>query len=196
MTLADRYPLLHMPTHWAWGGLDVRFSTELPLDGLVTNVHVVCFVGDEIVLCRDDRDVWLVPGGTREGGESVDECVGRELREEAGARPVGPIRWLGAHHATSNRLAPYREWQPHPHKAWLWCTADVVLDSAPTNPDDAERILEVRTFPVAEAMCRAGTDGGHMTELVALAVEFHRPGFRLDPARSPGRPFDRGQDPR
>ncbi|WP_280247546.1 NUDIX domain-containing protein [Nocardia abscessus] len=182
MTLADRYPLLHAPAHWEWGDMDVRFSTTLPSDELVTNIHLVCFVGDEIVLCRDDRDIWLLPGGTRERGESIDACVRRELREEAGARPVGPIRWFGAHHATSNRPAPHREWQPHPHKAWLWCTADVVLDSAPTNPDDGEQILEVRTFPVTEAMRRAGTDGEHMSELVALAVELHRP------AAQPGRP--------
>ncbi|MFI6166687.1 hypothetical protein ACIBCN_07850 [Nocardia sp. NPDC051052] len=66
MTLADRYPLLHTPTHWAWGDMDVRFSTEAPPDELVTNIHVVCFVGDNIVLCRDDRDIWLLPGGTHE----------------------------------------------------------------------------------------------------------------------------------
>ncbi|WP_324198370.1 NUDIX hydrolase [Nocardia beijingensis] len=180
VTLAERYPVLHTPSHWAWGDLDVRFSTTLPSDDLVTNIHVVCFVGEEIVLCRDDRGIWLIPGGTRERAESIDECVRRELREEAGARPIGPISWFGAHHATSNRPAPYREWQPHPHKAWLWCTADVVLDSAPTNPGDAEQILEVRTFPVAEAMRRAESDGEHLGELVALAVELHRRVARPD----------------
>jgi 8-oxo-dGTP diphosphatase len=56
----------------------------------------------------------------------------------------------------------------------------VVLDSAPTNPDDAEQILEVRTFPVDEAMRRAGSDGEHLSELVALAVELHRPALRPD----------------
>lgn len=173
VTLAERYPLLHAPVRWEWGGLDVRFSTELPPDELVTNIHVVCFVGDHIVLCRDDRDIWLVPGGTREANESVDECVRRELLEEAGARPVGPIRWFGAHHARSDRSAPYRDWQPHPHIAFLWCTADVVVDSTPTNPGDAEQIQEVRLFTRAEAIRSAATDGDHMSELVALAIESH-----------------------
>ncbi|MGY1867979.1 NUDIX hydrolase [Nocardia gipuzkoensis] len=183
MTLADRYPLLHAPAHWEWGDMDVRFSTTLPSDELVTNIHLVCFVGDEIVLCRDDRDIWLLPGGTRERDESIDACVRRELREEAGARPLGPIRRFGAHHAMSHRPAPHREWQPHPHKAWLWCTADVVLDSAPTNPDDGEQILEVRAFSVAEAMRLVGTDGEHLSELVALAVELHRPAAQPDRTR-------------
>jgi 8-oxo-dGTP diphosphatase len=149
VTLADRYPLLHKPTRWEWGGLDVRFCTDLPPDELVTNIHVICFVGTEIVLCRDDRDIWIVPGGTRE------------------PRP-------GAHHTTTDRPAPHYPWQPHPHKAWLWCTADVVLESEPTNPEDAENILEVRAFAPEEAMRLSRTDGDHMAELLALAIEFHR----------------------
>ncbi|WP_067563560.1 NUDIX hydrolase [Nocardia acidivorans] len=174
MTLADRYPVLHAPARWEWGGLDVQFSTELPPDELVTNIHVICFVGDEIVLCRDSRGRWLVPGGTREESESVRDCVIRELREEAGAELVGPLHWFGAHHAITDHPAPYRPWQPHPCKAWLWCTADVRLTGAPTNPDDAEQILEVRTLPPAEAIERSATDGPHMPELLTLAAELHR----------------------
>ncbi|MFG1795302.1 NUDIX hydrolase [Nocardia sp. NPDC049149] len=183
MTFVDRYPLLHTPTHWDWGDMDVQFSTDPPPDELVTNIHAVCFAGDAVVLCRDDRDVWMLPGGTREKGESIDECLRRELREEAGARPTGPVRWLGAHYATSNLAAPFRDWQPHPHKAWLWCAVDVVLDSAPTNPDDAEHIVEVRAHPLSEAIRLARTDGDHMAELIALAVELHRP---ADNAGRPG----------
>ncbi|MFJ4653706.1 NUDIX domain-containing protein [Nocardia sp. NPDC088792] len=173
MTIADRYPVLHTPARWEWGGLDVRFSTDLPPDELVTNVHVICFVGDRIVLCRDDRDVWLLPGGTREEAESVHDCVVRELYEEAGAELAGPIHWIGAHYATTDRPLPYRPWQPHPHKAWLWSTADVVLTGAPTNPDDAEQILEVRAFPAAEAVRISASDGPHLPELLTLAMELH-----------------------
>ncbi|QIS24301.1 NUDIX domain-containing protein [Nocardia terpenica] len=158
--------------------MDVQFATEPPPDELVTNVHVICFVGDEIVLCRDDREVWIVPGGTREAGESIADCVVRELREEAGASLAGPLRTIGAHYAVSDRPAPYKPWQPHPRKAWLWCTADVVLDSAPTNPDDAEHILEVRTFPLTEALKKSRTDGPHLPPLLELAAELHRIGSR------------------
>lgn len=174
VSFAERYPLLHKPARWEWGGLDVRFSTEIPADELVTNVHVVCFAGERIVLCRDDRDIWLVPGGTREANEPIDTCVRRELLEEAGARLIGPIHRIGAHHATSDHPHPYLPWQAHPHKAWLWCTADVVVDSNPTNPPDGEQILEVRAFPVDEAIRLSATDGDHMPELVQLAVELHR----------------------
>ncbi|MFI1916688.1 NUDIX domain-containing protein [Nocardia sp. NPDC020380] len=173
MTIADRYPVLHAPARWEWGGLDVQFSTDLPPDELVTNVHVICFSGDRIVLCRDDRDVWLLPGGTREEAESVHDCVVRELREEAGAELAGPVQWIGAHYATTDRPLPYRPWQPHPHKAWLWCTAEVILAGAPTNPDDAEQILEVRAFPPAEAVRLSAGDGPHLPELLTLAMELH-----------------------
>ncbi|NNH69028.1 NUDIX domain-containing protein [Nocardia uniformis] len=156
--------------------MDVPFSTDPPPDELITNIHVVCFVDDRIVLCRDDRDAWLVPGGTREAGEAIEDCVIRELREEAGARLAGPLRWLGAHYATSDRPTPYREWQPHPHKAWLWCSAEVVLGGAPTNPDDAEQILEVRAWPFDEAIRLAATDGAHMAELLGLAAELRGAG--------------------
>ncbi|MFE2998583.1 NUDIX domain-containing protein [Nocardia sp. NPDC059246] len=173
MTLADRYPVLHTPARWEWGGLDVQFSTDLPPDHLVTNIHVVCFLADRIVLCRDDRNRWILPGGTREAGESIESCVIRELAEEAGAELSGPFHHFGAHYATTDRPTPYRPWQPHPHKAWLWCTADVTLTGRPTNPDDAEQILEVRAFPLAEAIHLAATDGPHVPELLELAAELH-----------------------
>ncbi|GAB0107458.1 hypothetical protein JMUB6875_64520 [Nocardia sp. JMUB6875] len=173
MTFADRFPGLYAPARWEWGGLDVQFSTELPPDELVTNIHVVCFVGERIVLCRDDRDVWILPGGTREAGESIESCVIRELAEEAGAELAGPIHQFGAHYATTDHPTPYRPWQPHPNKAWLWCTADVILTTAPTNPDDAETILEVAAFPLSEAVRRAATDGPHLPDLLTLASSLH-----------------------
>ncbi|MFI7666898.1 hypothetical protein [Nocardia sp. NPDC049526] len=50
----------------------------------------------------------------------------------------------------------------------------MVLESAPTNPEDAENILEVRAFAPEEAMRLSRTDGDYMAELLALAIELHR----------------------
>ena len=167
---------LYAPQRWEWAGIDALFSTEPPDDDLVTNVHVVGFVGERVVFCHDARGDWFLPGGTRERGESVEACVARELGEEAGARLVGPLRWIGAHHCVSDRPQPHRPWQPHPEKAWLWCAADVVVDGTPTNPADGEQVVEVRLVAVAELDAELDTlvaDGldAWVAELVRLAVE-------------------------
>ncbi len=168
---AGRFPSLFRPQRWEWAGGEARFSTETPLDHLVTNIHVVCFAGDKVVVCRDERPVWFLPGGTREQYESVDECVARELREEAGATLTSPLRYIGAHHCVTENPTPWRSYQPHPEKAWLWCWADVVVDSEPTNPDDGEKVVEVRAAEVAEARRLLLSDHDWMADLVDLAVE-------------------------
>lgn len=170
---AARYPLLHAPQRWEWGGFDALFSAQLPPDRLITNVHLVGFdPAGGVVLCRDARGFWFLPGGTREADEPVLACLARELREEAGARLRGPAHWLGAHRAVTDRPEPYRPWQPHPEKAWLWGWAEVVVDSAPTNPDDGEQVVEVRAVTPAEAQrLLTGRHEGWWAELVALATE-------------------------
>lgn len=52
---------------------------------------LVCLIGGRLLtLLRDDRpdiaypDFWDMPGGGREGGESPEDCVLRETREEFG----------------------------------------------------------------------------------------------------------------
>ncbi|WP_084725183.1 NUDIX domain-containing protein [Streptacidiphilus melanogenes] len=194
--LAQRFPRLHAPQFWAWGGYDAQFSVLLPEDRLVTNVHLIGFAplpgGGEgadahgVVLCRDERDHWFLPGGTREQDESVDECLARELREEAGARLLAAPVWIGAHRCVTDNPVPYRPWQPHPEKAWLWGWGEVVVDSDPTNPEDGEAVVEVRVLPAHEAqeLLAHGRDRW-WAELVALAVE-SREGRARTGERTPG----------
>ncbi|MFF0392352.1 NUDIX domain-containing protein [Kitasatospora sp. NPDC004615] len=170
--VAARFPALHAPQRWEWGGMDVQFTTELPPDELVTNIHLVGFTEGRVVLCRDVRGHWFLPGGTREAAESIESCLARELREEAGARLTGPPTWIGHHLAVSEGPTPYRPWQPHPVKAWLWGWAEVLVDSAPTNPADGEQVLEVRlTTPEEAQHLLAHHREPWWPELVALATE-------------------------
>lgn len=171
---ATRYPLLFTTRQWGWGGLVATFSTAPPPAALVTNIHVVGFVGEQVAVCRvnrDGRDVWFLPGGTREPNESIHGCAVRELREEAGARLNGPLHWFGAHYCVSDLPEPYRPHQPHPEKYWLWCHADITIDSAPTNPAGDEATLEVAVVSPAEAKRLLLTDGDWMPDLVSLAED-------------------------
>jgi 8-oxo-dGTP diphosphatase len=151
--------------------MDAAFAAEPPADELVTNIHVIGFTGERIVVCRAEQGRWFLPGGTREERESIPDCVARELREEAGARLAGPLRWVGAHRCVSDRPVPYRPWQPHPVKAGLGCTADVVIDSAPTCPPDGEQVVEVRAVDPAQAQCLLSAGSGWYAELIELAAE-------------------------
>ena len=171
--LVARYPLLHRPDRWEWASITMTFTTQLPPDQLVASTHVVGFVDDQVLLCRHERsDVWFLPGGTREPGESVDHSLARELREEAGARLTGPVHWLGAHVGVADAgTRPYRAHLPHPTKAWLWGWADVEVVGPPTNPADGERVGEIRTFPLAEAARLAVSDNPWGGELIELAAE-------------------------
>jgi 8-oxo-dGTP diphosphatase len=171
-----RFPLLFAPRRVEWAGVDGAFSREVPDPALVTKIHLVPFVGERIVVCRNSDGEWFLPGGTLEAQESTEHCAARELLEEAGARLAGPLHHVGAFLCVSYQPAPYRPWQSHPHQAWVWSAADVVVDSAPTNPADGEEVVEVRTATLTEAkrLLAGRRQWGWLAELVDLSVEVHR----------------------
>ena len=76
----------------------MQFQSQLPADRLVSSTHAVAFMGEQVILCRDERpDMWFLPGGTREPDESVPDSLARELLEEVRLFPVreplgGPSR--------------------------------------------------------------------------------------------------------
>jgi 8-oxo-dGTP diphosphatase len=172
MTLSERFPLLHLPDRWDWASITMQFQRQLPADRLVSSTHAVAFVGEQVILCRDERpEIWFLPGGTREPDESVPDSLVRELFEEAGARLIGDFHPIGAHVGVSDADRPYRPHLPHPEKAWLWGWADAEIVGPPSLPDDGERIDEVRLFPLQEAARSAVADALWLGELIMFAAE-------------------------
>src|SRR5690606_19490041 len=63
-------------------------------------VAAVCMRGDGRVLLHRTAgaSVWSLPGGRLRVGESVADCVRRELREETGAKAEpGEVLWTAEH---------------------------------------------------------------------------------------------------
>jgi len=61
-------------------------SAEIARPGPLWPVSVkgVLFVGGDIVLLKNERDEWELPGGRLEPGEEPDLCLAREISEELG----------------------------------------------------------------------------------------------------------------
>ncbi|MGE0714710.1 MAG: NUDIX domain-containing protein [Alphaproteobacteria bacterium] len=64
-----------------------------PHDGrFPISVKAVLLHGDRVVLLRNERAEWELPGGRLEPGETPEECVLREIREELAVdATLGPI---------------------------------------------------------------------------------------------------------
>lgn len=48
-------------------------------------VHAFCFYGDKLVICHSPskgEKYWTIPGGSIESGETIDQAVIREIKEE------------------------------------------------------------------------------------------------------------------
>ncbi len=75
---------------------DVKYEEMDSFDSL-KNVSIgaggaFCFYNNKLVLVyAKKRDSWEIPGGGREEGESFEECVTREIKEESNMRVLGLI---------------------------------------------------------------------------------------------------------
>ncbi|OHA91630.1 MAG: hypothetical protein A2758_00800 [Candidatus Zambryskibacteria bacterium RIFCSPHIGHO2_01_FULL_49_18] len=51
-------------------------------DKILQGVHAFCFCGDKMAIVKHAKSGWMPPGGAIEPGESYEEAVVREVKEE------------------------------------------------------------------------------------------------------------------
>jgi 8-oxo-dGTP diphosphatase len=144
---------------WAWAQTIVRFTDRRPPDQVVQSVRAIALVDDGVVVCRLSDGTPFLPGGTREEGESVDDCLSRELTEEAGFLVKGRPHWFAAHSGVSYHRIPYKPYAPFPLKAWLWGLVRGELVGPPTNPVGAEQVAAVCVLRPEEAVAVLESEG-------------------------------------
>ena len=159
-----------------YGTVSAHFErrTELPPDVLISNVTVVPFIGDQVVIIRLVDGHYEVPGGTREPSEAYLATARRELIEETGARLLNYTPF-GAWHCTSSAAKPYRPHLPHPEFYRVAGYSEVELVGQPTNPPDGEQVVAVEVLTV-EAAAAAFVASGRpdLADLVRLAAQLRQ----------------------
>ncbi len=64
----------------------------MPAPRFPVSVKGVVFLGARVVLLRNEREEWELPGGRLEAGEDPADCLVREMQEELAIEvSVGPI---------------------------------------------------------------------------------------------------------
>lgn len=90
---------------------------------------------------RDEQGRWDVGGGALEFGESIDEAVKREVREELGAR-ILEIKFLSAGDA-------HRE-QNDKQTHWVWLLHAVEVDPDTVKIGELDKIDEIGWFGLSD----------------------------------------------
>lgn len=153
-------------------GRTVRLPDDSQIDFQSIEFHrpavgVVVRRGDEFLLIRQyrltvDREVWAIPSGGIDEGESSEQAALRELREESGlvaesARPL--VAYHPSYGATNQTFEIF-----------------LVEDPKPAGEDfDRNEVMETRWFPRAEVLrmllANEILDGLSATPLAMLFLE-------------------------
>lgn len=112
--LAARFPTLARGVRWRNTALiGARRITGPPDPSRLQSVNMVPFVGDQVLVISLENGHVMLPGGTREYGESLFETISREMREETGSTIHSCLPFLVLD-CISFESRPWRPWLVHP----------------------------------------------------------------------------------
>jgi ADP-ribose pyrophosphatase YjhB (NUDIX family) len=82
--------------------LDCYLTEPAPPDSLVTSARCIVLAGDSVLVMSNPGGEHILPGGRREPGETPEQAVIREVREETGLiiQPGLRLAVLHFHHTT------------------------------------------------------------------------------------------------
>ncbi len=72
---------------------DIQYEELVDFESIrhlpVSAAGALCFYGKELVLAyATKKDAWEMPGGSREGTETFEECIIREIKEETNMKVI------------------------------------------------------------------------------------------------------------
>lgn len=182
VALSTRFPHLSRGVRWRNTALTgARVVNGIPDTTRLQSVNMVPFVGGDVLVITLENGHIMLPGGTREHGESLFETISREMREETGHAVDSCFPFL-VMECVSFDPTPWRPWMTHPEFERLVCLGQARHVGEPENPPDAEQIAHVHVMAPDEAV-RFLHDAGRpeLGDVYAFASEMrHRTEALID----------------
>lgn len=116
----------------------------------VRSIHVVGFLGDDVLLVQNKDQTWTFPGGRLEDNETLDAALHREVWEEARAHIAPGYRPVAATRIEFLNRVPGRVYRVHP-TFLSWVAGDVKELSDEPHHDPADGVVGRRVMSPGEA---------------------------------------------
>lgn len=153
--------------NWKGKNFLIEWIKTDSLEGInpITQVYGICFNNkDEILIVRKEGgEDWIIPGGTPEKGEIIEETLKREIIEEADVK-IKNIRLLGV-----QKVCPEGKPKDFYYQVRCVCEIDELL---PQTPDPADNVNWERKFVPSKKITEYVKWGITGNTMFSDAIEF------------------------